>query len=161
VLAIDGVVERDRVQPIINDLPGVRSAGLPVLLLSHEATAFYFYWGPVVPAATWLLPPSIPSNAPRDHASFVAAAEMSRVPWIVLTPDLATRWENDASPVRDLLRSAYQRERAMPYGTVYSRRVDATIASGRSRPDARSVEGPALTGDGRAGASEGVRPIVR
>jgi 4-amino-4-deoxy-L-arabinose transferase-like glycosyltransferase len=55
VLAIDGMVKRDRVEPIIDDLPGVRSAGLPILLLSHEATAFYFYWGPVVPAATWLL----------------------------------------------------------------------------------------------------------
>jgi hypothetical protein len=121
VANVDSAFVTTPIPSIVDSLPGARAGRLPVLYLSHEASSLYFFWGPAIPPSTWLLPPSLPLNSPRDYAAFVRVAEQCEAPYIVLQPEVARRWESDPSPIRDLLRARYSKLREAEWGVVYTR----------------------------------------
>jgi hypothetical protein len=79
VASVDSAFATTPIPSIVDSLPGARAGRLPVLYLSHEASSLYFFWGPAIPPSTWLLPPSLPLNSPRDYAAFVRVAERGRL----------------------------------------------------------------------------------
>ncbi len=121
--AVDRVLATETPAAVVDDLPGVREAALPVLYLSGASSSLYLHWSPLSPPVYWLMPPSARSNSPAEYAWVASFADAYQVRYIVVPEDFVSSFVEDPSPISDLLRERYRPGATTPWGRVFERRA--------------------------------------
>lgn len=122
VMEVDAIYVRHGLPAILNEIPGAKERGEPIIYLGKAGSALYFYWAPIPPPLDWIMPPSSRYNSRWEYGMLSDFARKNRVPWIVIPVKYHKAFTEEPSAVSSLLKSDYTLFKQTGLSVIYKRK---------------------------------------